>query len=310
VVRWIALALVAVVVLAAGGVFALGRWLSAPRPKDLGPPPEDLHAESVILPSESGSSLRAWFVPPLRFAMNATTNSSAPAANAIDEDGSSPRAAILLLHGIHASRRAMLPRARLLASAGYAVLLIDFQAHGESPGERITFGLLESRDVDAALAFLRARVPDRPLGAIGVSMGGAALVLAKRPLGLSAVVLESVYPTIEQAAAGRARALLGAPGEWISSLLVLPLRWRLGLDRDALRPIDHVASLDAPLLLLHGSADRATTLAEAGSLFAAAREPKQMHVFAGAGHVDLQAFAPADYARVVLRFLEANLRRE
>jgi hypothetical protein len=35
-----------------------------------------------------------------------------------------------------------------------------------------------------------------------------------------------------------------------------------------------------------------------------------MHVFAGAGHVDLQAFAPADYARVVLRFLEANLRRE
>ncbi len=90
--------------------------------------------------------------------------------------------AIILMHGVRANRLSMLDRARFLSHAGYAVLLVDFQAHGESTGEHITFGYLESRDAQAAVRFLRANAPDEKIGVIGVSMGGAPLCLPRRLL--------------------------------------------------------------------------------------------------------------------------------
>jgi pimeloyl-ACP methyl ester carboxylesterase len=76
----------------------------------------------------------------------------------------------------------------LLHAHGFAVLLFDFQAHGESPGRRITFGHLEAMDAAAALDFLEQRLPRERVGAIGASLGGAAAVLADPPLRVDALV--------------------------------------------------------------------------------------------------------------------------
>ncbi len=94
-------------------------------------------------------------------------------------------------------------------------LLFDFQAHGESTGERITFGYLESKDAQAAVNFLHTNLPEEKLGLIGVSMGGAATLLATPPLEVNAMVLEMVYPTIEQAITARLTIRLG---KWASIL--------------------------------------------------------------------------------------------
>ena len=53
----------------------------------------------------------------------------------------------------------MVDRALFLRDAGYSVLLIDFQATGESPGDVITFGWRERLDVLAAVDFLRRALP-------------------------------------------------------------------------------------------------------------------------------------------------------
>ena len=103
----------------------------------------------------------------------------------------------------------MLSRARLLREAGFAVLVPDLQAHGESGGERITFGFLEARDVEACVSYLGARFPDLPMGAVGVSMGGAAVALGGSRLPLQAAVLEGVYPTITEAVDNRIRRRVG-----------------------------------------------------------------------------------------------------
>jgi alpha/beta superfamily hydrolase len=50
------------------------------------------------------------------------------------------------MHGVRANRLSMVERARFLSYAGYSVLLFDFQGHGESTGQHITFGYLESKD--------------------------------------------------------------------------------------------------------------------------------------------------------------------
>src|SRR4029079_3179884 len=111
--------------------------------------------------------------------------------------------AVLLLHGVGANRGAMLNRAEFLHDAGFTVLAPDFQAHGESEGEHVTYGARESLDAAAAVAYLYAVAPSERVGVIGVSMGGAASLLGLGPVRANAFVLESVYPTIRQAVSNR-----------------------------------------------------------------------------------------------------------
>jgi fermentation-respiration switch protein FrsA (DUF1100 family) len=204
----------------------------------------------------------------------------------------------------------MVERARFLRHAGYTVLLVDLQAHGESAGQWITFGARESEDARAALAALRRLAPGEKLGALGVSLGGASLLLGQgAPAGNSAdaVVLEAVYPTIEEAVADRLRVRLGPIGPSLAPLLTLQLRPRLGVGVEELRPITRIGALTVPVLLIAGAADRHTTLPGSRRLFAAARAPKALWVVEGAAHEDLHAYAGADYERRLLDFFGRHL---
>jgi fermentation-respiration switch protein FrsA (DUF1100 family) len=215
--------------------------------------------------------------------------------------------AVLLLHGIHGDRRAMAARARFLHAQGYAVLLIDLPGQGASTASHVTFGLREADGVRAALAELRRRAPGQRIGVIGVSLGAASLVLCRACPPVDAVVLESMYPTIEEAVANRLRIRLGPAGGPLSTLLLWQLPLRLGIRPDALRPIAHIGELKAPVLVAAGSADLHTTLPETERLFAAAPQPKTLWIVDGAAHVDLHAFAPEEYERRVGAFLARHL---
>ena len=275
------------VALLASATLLVGSEIAAPTQRLIGPPPQELHAEDVSFPSKSGSILKGWFVHP-----------------------TSARGAIVLMHGIHADRTAMLSHARFLSAAGYSVLLFDFQASGESIGRHQTFGYLESLDARAACEYLRSRVPSERIGAIGLSLGGAAAVLGPDPLDVQALVLEAVYPTIEEATANRIGRRLGAPGRWLSSLLLWQLHPRLGISVADLRPIDRIGTIRAPLLLIAGGADESTTPQESRRLFEAAPEPKQYWEIKGAGHQDFHKYARQEYERRVLEFFGHYLRNE
>jgi fermentation-respiration switch protein FrsA (DUF1100 family) len=275
-------------VIVAGAAPSMSCVLAYPARASVGAAPAELAAESVRIPSGSGSTLRGWL-----------------------SMGRPGGGAVLLLHGVRANRRAMLDRARFLHARGYAVLLPDLQAHGESPGRRVTFGALESADAAAAIAYLRARAPRERVGVIGVSMGGAAVLVGEGPVDADAYVLESVYPTIHHAVTGRLRAWLGplgSAGPALAPLLVRLVGPRIGVSAADLRPIDRIARLAAPVLVAAGTADRYTTLAESRALYAAARSPKVFWPVDGAGHEDLHAFARRAYERRVGDFLAAHLR--
>jgi fermentation-respiration switch protein FrsA (DUF1100 family) len=268
-------------------VTAAGLWLSSPCPAVVGPLPACLPgAEPVQIPSASGSVLSGWWVPGTR-----------PGGGAI-----------ILMHGIRANRLSLARRAQVLHDHGFAVLLFDFQAHGESPGRRITFGRLEALDAAAALVSVRERIPGERVGVIGISLGAAAALLGPAPLQLDALVLESLYPHIDAALANRLRIRLGpVAGPLFTPLLVpvfkLLLPPVLGVRPDELRPIDHIGAVAAPVLVASGTADSHTPLHEAQALFQHAPEPKLFWAVPGARHVDLERHDPGQYWPVVLPFL-------
>jgi pimeloyl-ACP methyl ester carboxylesterase len=281
-------AALAVVALPIGGLLGIGYALSRPAPARLGAPPGDLGGETVRIPRTDGAPIIGWLTR-----------------------GFPGQGAVLLLHPLRGNRTAMVTRARLLRRAGYSVLLVDLPAHGESGGDRITFGAHESEGARAALAYLRRALPGERVGALGASLGGASLLLGSGEPAANAadaLVLEAVYPTVEEAVADRLRIRFGPFGPPLTPLLTWQLQPQTGVTAEELRPVDRVRQLRVPLLVIAGEADRHTTLIESQRFFAAAPQPKTLWIVPRAPHGDLYASDSAGYENHVLTFFAQYLR--
>lgn len=285
--RWRRAALcgVAALIVTGGAAYwSAGRWAAADH-RRVGQPPSDLPARVVELGAPGGGRLRGWFVP-----------------------GEPGGGAVLLMHGSHETRRAMIGRARFLHRHGYGVLLFDFHAYGESDGAHTTFGYGEAADAAAALARLKTLAPGERVAALGFSLGGAAALLGERPLEVDALIVEAVYADIRDAVANRLRLGFGPLGPWLAPLLTAQLSWRFGVSPEQLRPVDGMARIRVPVLIIAGAADGRAPTADAQRLFAAAHEPRQLWIVPGAAHVNFQHFAPKEYEAHVLAFLDQYLR--
>jgi uncharacterized protein len=248
------------------------------------PLPVELSAEVVSIPGP-GHAIAGWW---------------------LDQGADSP--VVLLLPPVRADRSSMVSRATLLTRRGFSVLLIDLQGHGETPGATITFGLLESADVQAAHAWLLDHAPSRKIGVIGCSLGGAAVLLGPQPSGFDAIVLEAVYPRIGNAVENRIRLRLGPLAPILTPLLLAQFPLRLRISASDLEPIRSIGRVGAPVLVVAGARDEHTTLAESEELFGAAVEPKRLWVVDGARHQDFLSFDPESYESHVVGFLVEQLR--
>lgn len=266
-----------------GMTLLVGTLASAPIVVPIGLPPSDLPVEAVTIDSTSGSPLSGWYIA-----------------------GQARVGAVLLMHGVRANRLEMVERARLLHREGLSVLLFDFQAHLESAGRNITFGYLESRDARAAFDYLRRKTPDEHVGVIGVSLGGAAAILAS--LDADAMVLEAVYASFDKAVENRLTMRVGMMGRLLAPMLTWQVKWRLGFDPRLLQPAARIAQLHTPLLLIAGDEDKHATLDEMKLLYARANEPKELWIIPGARHIDFCRYARKEYQRRVLDFLMPRLR--
>jgi pimeloyl-ACP methyl ester carboxylesterase len=214
------------------------------------------------------------------------------------------KAAVVLLHGYQADRRMMISRARWLRELGFAVLLYDARACGESEGDKISAGWYETRDLLGALDFLRGR-GFASFGCLGISQGGATIALASAQLdGVRWAVLESTYPTMHNALDRRFRLKVGLP-VWLAGLLVVPFaEWRLGVDADKVSPRDEAVSFRFPVFVLSGERDTRTKPDDARAVFEHIATPKEFWVVHGADHEDLMEVAPVEYRQRINAFIE------
>jgi uncharacterized protein len=273
-----------VVIVVIGTTWLAAGGLQDPANHYVSPSPLDLHASNITYASGAGVLIHGWLA-----------------------QGNPGQGVVLLLHAVRGDRRDMTSRARFLRARGYSVLLIDFQSHGENRGSRITFGDLESRDITGAIQYLHHKLPHEKVAVLGISMGADAFVLADDRLAVDAVVLEQMYPTIDRAVASRVRSNVGPLAPAFASLVMLEMQSRMEIPATRLRPIDRMAKIGAPVLIVNGTQDNHVTIEEARAEFAAAASPKELWAVEGAGHVDLYAFAKAQYERRIGDFLARYL---
>jgi alpha-beta hydrolase superfamily lysophospholipase len=217
--------------------------------------------------------------------------------------------AVLLLHGNGASRAAVADNAAWLASQGYAALTIDFRGHGESPAAPHSFGLYESRDAEAALAWLKQRQHGAKVAVIGISLGGAASLLGERgPIPADALILQAVYPDIRRAIRNRIAAVTASvPARLLEPLLSYQSIPRLGVRPGRLSPLAALRRYPGPVLVIGGAADRYTPPAETRAMFEAAPGRRSLWIAPGTDHAQTSDLRTEAYRGRVLAFLRREI---
>jgi alpha-beta hydrolase superfamily lysophospholipase len=213
---------------------------------------------------------------------------------------------VVVLHGHKGQRRNSLSRAQVLAAQGYAVLMITLRAHGDSSGDFDDIGFGARHDVIAAVGYLEARRPGRPVIVDGSSMGAAAAVFAAGELAhrVRGYILESPYLDLKTAVWNRVGLVLPpvlshvayAGLELVSPVFVPHL--------DEISPLRAIARIpgDVPVLILAGADDNRARPEEARVLHGRVASHGKLVFVPGAGHGDLLHAARDLYTRTVLEF--------
>jgi len=171
--------------------------------------------------------------------------------------------AVLLLHGLSDNRIGMIGYADLLLAHGYAVLMPDARAHGQSGGAIATYGLLERQDIRDWALWLTTNLHPKCVFGLGESMGAAQLLQSlDSKSSFCAVVAESPFSDFREIGYDRIGQFFSA-GPWLGRTLLRPVievafaysRWKYGLDLRQVSPAAAVAATKVPVLLIHGQID-------------------------------------------------------
>lgn len=179
---------------------------------------------------------------------------------------SGDRPTILFLHGNAGEIADRTDRFAFYQARGYGVAFLSWRGYGGSTGAPSEAGLLT--DAKAAYDHLRARgIPPDRIVLIGESLGTGPAVITAASNPVAAVVLEAPY----SAAVDIARRAY----PWLPVGLLM---------KDQYRSRDHIAAINAPLLILHGARDRVIPQGFGKRLFDLAQEPKTFLSLGPVGH--------------------------
>lgn len=207
-------------------------------------------ASEWTLRTEDGLNLAAWFVP------------AAPAA--AGPDGMT----VLVAPGNAGNRGHRVPLARVLADAGFDVLLVDYRGYGGNPGSPSEAGL--AFDVRAAYDELRLRdVPADRILLFGESLGGAAVTALASEVTVAGLVLRSPFVDLASVAA--------------DAYPVLPVRWLLW---DEFPLLDQIGAIRIPVAVVYGTADSIVDPQQSLRVAAAAPDSAGTFPVEGADHND------------------------
>jgi uncharacterized protein len=199
---------------------------------------------------------------------------------------------LLYLHGTFRNLYQNLPKVESLRKAGFAVVAVDYRGWGDSspiiPSEATIYA-----DAHAAWAELVRRQSDpRKRVIYGHSMGtGVAVELASRlraGTDYGGLILESSFTRLPDVA--KAVGTIGTIASWFATQ-----------EFDSLAKIGKV---DAPILMMHGTADKTVPIELGRQLYEAAPAGTRWVEFPSGSHSGLDREAPQQYTQAVRDLIE------
>ena len=234
-----------------------------------------LKYEDINFSASDGTRLHGWFLPAQNKALGT----------------------ILFLHGNAENISTHVMSVRWLPARGFNVFLLDYRGYGMSEGKPTFAGAQD--DVESALKMLvlRPGVDANRIVVFGQSLGGAIAVYRVAHTAyrenIRALVIESAFSGYRQIAREKLSDF------WLTWLLQWPLSFTVSDEYSPSRAITGISPI--PLLIIHGDQDSIVPLHHGQRLFELAREPKQLWIIPGGGHI--QAFQKNEYRDRLIAYM-------
>ena len=225
-------------------------------------------------------------------------------------EGKKDSPVVVLCHGDKGSAfRDFSGGSDIFLSLGWNVLLIDQRAHGKSEGSTITFGVKEKYDALDWADYARERKKDAPIFLVGISMGGATVLMASamaEERGIKGIAADCPY---------------SSPYEIISKVMVdkglkpsllMPLvslsaflfgHFRLKSESAA----EAVEKSSLPILIIHGLDDRFVPDYMSREIYERSKGNVEYETFPNAGHGLSYMVDRKRYVDTTVRFFSSLL---
>lgn len=223
--------------------------------------------EEVWFGGTDGRLLHGWYIPGLDGAVNAQP------------------LLFLWFHGNAGNVGHRLAHLSLLREqVGGSHFVFDYQGFGRSRGKPSIPGILDDGRAAIAYAHQRGWTANRSLVYLGESLGAAVVVTLAMEAPPSHAIL--LAPFLSLRAMGEIR--------------LPPLAFLVDQDLNSAQLIKRIP---APLLVVHGTADRTIPFQQGQALYELAPHPKRFYAIQGAAHTNLHEAGGETYIRVLREFL-------
>ena len=242
--------------------------------------PESYHLpfEEVFFSSRDGTRLHGWFVPAVGAALGT----------------------VIHFHGNYGNQTYYFNQVQWLPAKRFNVFTFDYRGYGRSGGKPSKRGVYE--DSVAAIEYIlnKPGVDHRNVFIFGQSLGGVNAIVAAAQNDfpqIRAVAVEGTFESYRSEARDRMEA---ATREKIGNIPCLSLQiWPVSFFAvtDSYSPEDYIKMISPiPVLLIHCLQDAIVYYQHSERLYEAARDPKQLWLIEGCGHLKVFAGAQSDSA--------------
>ena len=216
---------------------------------------------------------------------------------------------VVVSPGHKGQRQALLGVSVGLWRKGFNVVAYSYRGMPGSDRRRVTMGVDEVNELQAAIAFARRRVKGARIGLLGYSMGAVVSILggAGEP-SIEAFVLDSPFSDLRALLEENVRRLTHLPPGPIVALTGLLFRLRSGHRLSDSSPLAMLGALEPrPLFFIHGGADLTTGVHHSRLLHDRYRGPREIWVVQGAPHTGAYFADRELYLERVAAFLGRHL---
>ena len=190
---------------------------------------------------------------------------------------------------------------------GYAMLLPDARAHGESEGEYIGFGCLDRKDALVWIHWLIQEVgEDVEIVLHGTSMGGATVLMTsglELPAQVKGIVSDCGFTSPKEVFTHVLNSMYHLPAFPVIQGADLMNRKLAGYGMDECNAKREVAHAKVPILFIHGSNDTFVPTHMCNEIYECCASPKKMLIVEGAAHAESYYKDMEGYEKALTEFI-------
>ena len=219
---------------------------------------------------------------------------------------------VVALHGRTTNSDIFVEKSVAFAEKGFNVLAPDMRAHGYSDGGYTGMGWLDRKDVLRWIGFILEKDPFAEIALYGVSMGGAAVMMAvgeQLPPNIKCAVEDCGYTTVyDEFYYQMGQDYKGVPRFPLLKIVSLLAKLRAGYGFEEASSVSQLKNCKIPMLFIHGDQDTYVPFEMLQRVYDAdVCADKDMLVVQGAGHDESSEVDPDLYWGAIFSFLDKHM---